>query len=1183
MADPLSIAASAAGFISLGMSVCQGLMEYYGALRDRDTDIATMTSSIESLFKTLSYLQSYMNTATLRPSSIDRVDDCIAACNSGVESLNKKLKKIEASGTANVFERISSHAAYPFKRSTLVKLQEIISDLRSNLQLTMNLFQIEAMDLVSQKLDELTTGFSEWKTTQSQRRLNEAILMWLEGPDPSVNFNAAAKKRELGTGKWFVNGHFRDWLRSPRSFFWIQGAAGCGKTVLSSTIIMATSLETKADPDLPVLYYYFDFREAEKRTVDKMILSLIRQLCLQSEQTHVDVEKLFASCSKGLRRPSTDTLVSSLSSMLRATGFRDVYIILDALDECDETEELLEALTMLRKHQSDHTHILATSRNEKAIRDGLEPLDPVAVSIESSLVDDDIDTYLTAHLHKDRWWLKWSEEVRREVKDELSTKAKGMFRWVHCQLESLRKAKSLPILRKILQNLPRGLDETYSRILEAIDEEDRDYAVRLLQWLCFAKIAPSLQRLNEVLAVNIDDNQFEPEARFPDPHDIESICSSLVSTRIGFTGTTILELSHFSVQEYLLSGRVPEKAAMYSIEPTSAHKFMAKTCVIYLLQFADREPSSWGKADESTYPLATYAAKYWYSHLKSGDPKQTSPELTALATRLLEAGSGCYRMLRLLHQESSERRFVSPLYYAAVRDLHGIARALLESGEKPAVKPEGRHLSAFRAAVENGHVGTVRVFLDDGFDFNREHRRLKRHKKGLKAPLTVAALEGYEALATMLIDKMGTTADDVAEYFETLDSSCSGSDRRESWLEASRSSDDLELIFDSADPICALLISHMKGCMKAHEFHSLAVKLVRHAFKHQYINNLVVCLQHEIKKDSRNRDRENSSKETNGSGGTSGFDSFILDILSTCTDSSGQNVIFRLVELATTQLISRRLLKSLLESGTDPSILDMKGENLLCHYLANPRYQLKKMTLSLDVVDLLLTHNVNVNHQNRLGFPPVHLISLLNRPLLTELLLKHGARAEDVIDVGVGNQRTALHSAVELADERLILLWSEDVDPRIIDMTDKDGCTALHLASRQGHSAIVSMLLKRADKTIANNDGLTALQLAQLGFEQARSCLRSHNSLGTLRGNGLLASNDTHNRFKCERRIREFDLCVSYLENRPETLPVESPTNTEDTYKDYFPPTPGSSNSDSSHEWDIESISTQRPTLPRSS
>jgi ankyrin repeat protein len=270
----------------------------------------------------------------------------------------------------------------------------------------------------------------------------------------------------------------------------------------------------------------------------------------------------------------------------------------------------------------------------------------------------------------------------------------------------------------------------------------------------------------------------------------------------------------------------------------------------------------------------------------------------------------------------------------------------------------------------------------------------------------------------------------------------------------------------------------MKSCMKAREFRSLAVELVRHAFKHHYINNLVVCLQHEIKEDSRNRDGENSSKETDGSGGTSGFEPFILHILSICTDNSGQNAIFRLVALATTQLISRRLLKSLLESGADPNILDMKGDNLLCHYLANPHYQSKKMTLSLDVVDLLLTHNVNVNHQNRLGFPPVHLSSLLSRLLLTELLLEHGARAEDVIDVRVRNQRTALHSAVELADERLILLWSEDVDPWIIDMTDKDGCTALHLASQQGHSAIVSILLKRADKTMANNDGLTALQLA---------------------------------------------------------------------------------------------------------
>lgn len=60
---------------------------------------------------------------------------------------------------------------------------------------------------------------------------------------------------------------------------WLYGKAGCGKTVLASTIIE----EILACPSdaVAVAYFYFDFNNAEKQNSDKMICSITYHAALR--------------------------------------------------------------------------------------------------------------------------------------------------------------------------------------------------------------------------------------------------------------------------------------------------------------------------------------------------------------------------------------------------------------------------------------------------------------------------------------------------------------------------------------------------------------------------------------------------------------------------------------------------------------------------------------------------------------------------------------------------------------------------------------------------------------------------------------------------------------------------------------------------------------------------------------
>jgi predicted ATPase len=66
----------------------------------------------------------------------------------------------------------------------------------------------------------------------------QQVVSWLSAPDPSTNFNKAKKQRHAGTGTWFLKiNSYKQWQENPCASLWLHGLAGCGKTVLSSTII----------------------------------------------------------------------------------------------------------------------------------------------------------------------------------------------------------------------------------------------------------------------------------------------------------------------------------------------------------------------------------------------------------------------------------------------------------------------------------------------------------------------------------------------------------------------------------------------------------------------------------------------------------------------------------------------------------------------------------------------------------------------------------------------------------------------------------------------------------------------------------------------------------------------------------------------------------------------------------
>jgi hypothetical protein len=154
--------------------------------------------------------------------------------------------------------------------------------------------------------------------------------------------------------------------------------------------------------------------------------------------------------------------------------------------------------------------------------------------------------------------------------------------------------------------------------------------LKILQWLAYSARPLRIEEVADVIAVNVKSKpRADPDSILPEPRDILTICSSLVTTyedaawhSIGKSVGEQIRLAHLSVRDYLTSKQILDgKAAHYSIQETHAHEAIAEICLAYLLQFD--KPDSLSRVAANDYPLAQYAAEYWAHHVRASGAEKS--------------------------------------------------------------------------------------------------------------------------------------------------------------------------------------------------------------------------------------------------------------------------------------------------------------------------------------------------------------------------------------------------------------------------------------------------------------------------------------------------------------------------------------------------------------------------------
>jgi hypothetical protein len=159
-----------------------------------------------------------------------------------------------------------------------------------------------------------------------------------------------------------------------------------------------------------------------KRTARGLLCSLVFNLF--TPQNQAVLQELFQKCNNGHQKPSDHDLYEVLRSYL--SGFQDVYLFIDALDECANVEEVLDLVKLINSWGIRSCHLLVTSRKELPIVNSLRQAMPNELDLTSMPVNQDIAKYIDHMLFYATELKTWNPSAKELIKGTLMEKGKGM-------------------------------------------------------------------------------------------------------------------------------------------------------------------------------------------------------------------------------------------------------------------------------------------------------------------------------------------------------------------------------------------------------------------------------------------------------------------------------------------------------------------------------------------------------------------------------------------------------------------------------------------------------------------------------------------------------------------------------------------------------------------------------------
>lgn len=255
-----------------------------------------------------------------------------------------------------------------------------------------------------------------------QHRLD--VIKWLCSVNFSTQHNDLCGQCQEGSGQWLLESpEFRSWILKKQQTLYCPGIPGAGKTMLSSVVIEHLRGERHADVDsnIGIAFLYCSYKRQGEQKLKVLLASLLQQLVRGLPSLPDEVDQLQKKHLAEETQPSINEIKTLLCSVTKS--FPKISIVIDALDECVETERKQLLNELFRLQAQTHLNIFATSRDLPEIKSQFSG----CPSLEIRAAEDDMRRYLENHIHELKRCVVKSSVLQEEIISQILEVVDGMY------------------------------------------------------------------------------------------------------------------------------------------------------------------------------------------------------------------------------------------------------------------------------------------------------------------------------------------------------------------------------------------------------------------------------------------------------------------------------------------------------------------------------------------------------------------------------------------------------------------------------------------------------------------------------------------------------------------------------------------------------------------------------------
>ncbi|KAK2765528.1 hypothetical protein FQN54_008382 [Arachnomyces sp. PD_36] len=430
------------------------------------------------------------------------------------------------------------------------------------------------------------------------------------------------------TYEWLLDDAiFQKWKAAQASqILLIKGLAGVGKTMMMLGLIreLPQQLSRSAAPDI-MAYFFCQATNADRNSTVSILKGLIFMLVEQQNSLiHGIMKKYGKDLSEILNGPDIlDELGGIIADLTQDSSVGTVYLIIDALDECSDSELLFKVMKSVHRGQSSKAKWLVTSRPVLSL-DSLKIDFKIDFKDRSNEIFNSIGVYVDSKVSELARIKILTEEESQQIKDFLKDNSNGTFLWIAIVLREIGLSEPLKIkceLQQLLHSFPADLEKLYKRMAKQIEGS---YKNRLLSAMIYAQRPLNLTEL----AIFTDlDEKIKTKEDFKLLRSQVDHCGSLLIER----GETV-HLIHQTVKDYFTRSKSP---SLWLGDSRNAQAYFATQCLslmsrhlsanLFCSPNRDIDPSD--EIVNTSSPLfqcIKYACVYWVDHLELAGPESYS-------------------------------------------------------------------------------------------------------------------------------------------------------------------------------------------------------------------------------------------------------------------------------------------------------------------------------------------------------------------------------------------------------------------------------------------------------------------------------------------------------------------------------------------------------------------------------